>query len=482
MCEPIVRTEASWVQPSAVRLCEPPEGVEEGSPVAAYTTGGESWHGSLDLDRSRRHPGRRVDRYAEPRLAERAGDVVLGAPGGVDVAVHHTGHVFGVFGAGAERVVGGSRVLGEHHGHDAAARVYVGRHTCAAVSVAGQGDERDRDYRGEQNERDDPASRVAHAPRQQAPRRRIECAQNSRDLTRDLTGARCLDRQSPLHVEDHPGHVGIAAVEVLGGGPFDDGRRRGRDFGTRKLHVGYLLAHVHHRHRHGRLAVERNLAGEHLVDDDAQRVHIGLAGDGLAEGLLGRHVVGRAEHAPVHREAFLGQGARDAEVGDLGAALAAQQNVLGLDVAVDDLLCVRCAQGARDLDRVGERHRRFQGGLAPDQVLQGLARDVLEHDVGRSHLDVGVALVRIPLPCIDHRDDVGMVQLSDGARLAPEALQLIGVRRDLAVHQLDRHLSLEHGVERAVDGAHAAVPYARVQAVATAERGAEDEVGHDWSL
>src|ERR1700733_10450482 len=42
------------------------------------------------------------------------------------------------------------------------------------------------------------------------------------------------------------------------------------------------------------------------------------------------------------------------------------------------------------------------------------------------------------------------------ARLAPEALQLVGVGRHLAVHQLDRHLTLERLVERPVHGRHAA--------------------------
>jgi hypothetical protein len=217
----------------------------------------------------------------------------------------------------------------------------------------------------------------------------------------------------------------IAAVEVLGGGPFDYGRCRGRDLRTRELHVRDLLAYVHHGHRHRRLAAERNKACEHLVDDDAQRVHVRLSGDALAESLLGRHVVGRAEYASIHSEAFLGQGARDAEVGDLGAALTAQQDVLGLDVAVDDLLRVRSTQGARNLDGVGKRNRCLQRCLAPDQILQGLARDMLEHDVGRPHLDVGLALVRVPLARVNHRHDVGMVELSDGSRLATKALQLI---------------------------------------------------------
>ena len=59
---------------------------------------------------------------------------------------------------------------------------------------------------------------------------------------------------------------------------------------------------------------------------------------------------------------------------------------------------------------------------------------------------------------VDDADDVRVRELRDGARLAAEALELIGVRRDLAVHELDRDLALEHLVERAVDRRHAAGP------------------------
>jgi hypothetical protein len=62
-----------------------------------------------------------------------------------------------------------------------------------------------------------------------------------------------------------------------------------------------------------------------------------------------------------------------------------------------------------------------------------------------------------------------MRELGDGARLAAEALQLIGVRRDLAVHQLDRDLPLERLVERAVDRRHAAGADLGIEPVAAAQ-------------
>ena len=149
-----------------------------------------------------------------------------------------------------------------------------------------------------------------------------------------------------------------------------------------------------------------------------ERVEVGLAGDVVAERLLGRDVVGRAEHAPVGGQALLVERAGDPEVGDLGRALLVDQDVLGLDVAVDDVARVRGAERARDLDRVGHRLGDRQAAAAADALLERLALDVLEDDVGAA-----VVLARV-----DHADDVRVRELGDRARLAAEALELVGVR------------------------------------------------------
>ena len=140
------------------------------------------------------------------------------------------------------------------------------------------------------------------------------------------------------------------------------------------------------------------------------------------------------------------------------------QHVLRLDVAVDDVARVRGAERARDLDRVGHRLGDREPSVAPDPLLQRLALDVLEHDVRPA---------AVVLAGIDHPDDVGMGELRHRPRLAAEALELIGVARHLAVHQLDRDLALERLVERAVDGRHAPGPDPGLKPVAAVEGGAE---------
>ena len=235
------------------------------------------------------------------------------------------------------------------------------------------------------------------------------------------------------------------------------------------MHVGDLLAHVTHRDGDGRIAGEWDVPGEHLVQHDAERVEVGLPGHGLPERLLGRDVVGCAEHAPGDGQAFLGQRAGDAEVGDLRAAFLADQDVLRLDVAMDDLPLVRGAKRTRDLDRVGDRLGDLEWPLAADQLLQRFALDVLEHDVRRA--DTGlVGVLGGLLAGVDDGDDVRMIESRDGARLATEALELVGLGSNLAVHQLDRDGPFEHRVECAVDGRHAAAPDLRIEPVAPAEQ------------
>ena len=90
------------------------------------------------------------------------------------------------------------------------------------------------------------------------------------------------------------------------------------------------------------------LAGKHLVGDHAKRVEIGPGiGGGIRRGLLRRHVewcaqrdANRGESLVLHRRRDrLG----DAEIGDLGLVLG-QEDVVGLDVAMDDAVPVSVGQ------------------------------------------------------------------------------------------------------------------------------------------
>ena len=69
---------------------------------------------------------------------------------------------------------------------------------------------------------------------------------------------------------------------------------------------------------------------------------------------------------------------------------------------------------------------------------------------------------------LEHRDDVAVLQLGGGLRLAIEARpHLLGVVREVRQHHLDRDFAIEHRVERAIEHAHAAAPDALEDLVAS---------------
>ena len=120
---------------------------------------------------------------------------------------------------------------------------------------------------------------------------------------------------------------------------------------------------------HRLLALERLLAGEHLVHHDADRVDV-AAGVGDAAGHeFGGEVGDRAEQGGAGRGVRAGR-AGEAEVADLDAPVVGEQHVLGLEVAVHDAGLVRGREagehGLGDVDRLlgGERSVLLRAGRA----------------------------------------------------------------------------------------------------------------------
>ena len=135
---------------------------------------------------------------------------------------------------------------------------------------------------------------------------------------------------------------------------------------------------------------------------------------GLAHGLLRRHVVRRADGQAHGGELLAPRGAHrlgHAEVGDQGVALG-DQDVVGLDVAVDDPPPVRVRQGLRDFAQDGDHGGGRERAFALDPRAQGLALDERHHVV---HDVAGAAGG-------EERDDVGVLQSGGDLDLAPEPL------------------------------------------------------------
>ena len=142
-----------------------------------------------------------------------------------------------------------------------------------------------------------------------------------------------------------------------------EGSEEGRRVRTDRLDGGSLLPGLREHLRDGVRGLERRPPGEQLEEDDPERVHVALRPDLSAARLLGRHVLGRPDDGARRGQRRVREGPSDAEVRDLGVALAVEEDVRRLQVAVDDPVLVGVARPAarsrRDSCRliVGKRLR-----------------------------------------------------------------------------------------------------------------------------
>ena len=183
-----------------------------------------------------------------------------------------------------------------------------------------------------------------------------------------------------------------------------------------------------------------------MIERAAQRVDVAPGVDRVrVPGLLGRDVVERADRGPVAGDlVLLGQVDRQAQVGQLGGPVVGDQDVVGVDVAVDQPLLLGVLQPQRDLPGQPRRGGRRDRAVLGDQRADRLALDVLHHEVA---LAVGLALVVDP-------HEVLVLELGPDPRLALEPGDRPRVVHPLGREDLQRHPAVQPGVPGQVDPAH----------------------------
>ena len=200
-------------------------------------------------------------------------------------------------------------------------------------------------------------------------------------------------------------------------------------------------------HRLVVISPEGKLAGQHLIEDDAEGPDVGPLVEIAAPGLLGRHI----GHSPQCRLA-LGQRAPATELGqpevhDLGLALLRNHDVGAFYVAVNDAFAMGLAQPGRNLrddvqDLFSSKRPLF------DPFPERLPFHVLHSDVG--------AVLAFP----NFIDDADIRMGKGRGRLGLDEEPLLELGR---VHQVRRqefqsHAALELEVLGLVDDAHPAGP------------------------
>ena len=238
-----------------------------------------------------------------------------------------------------------------------------------------------------------------------------------------------------------------------------------------------LLGHHARQDRLGRRPREWRFAGEHFVQDGAERVNVrSRVQRAVPSRLFRTHVRWSPETHPRVGDAVgtvaAAHGQRDAEVGHKCLAVV-EQDVVGLDIAVDHAVTVgiveRAGDGGGDPERVGDRKLR----LALEPVAERFALDV-GHDVENGGVDSAG---------INEGEDVGMLQVGGGFDLLQEPLGADEYRQ-LGAEHFERDPAVVAPIQREVDRGHAAGAQLTLDGVAVGQGCLEaiDPIGHDGKI
>ncbi|OQA10463.1 MAG: hypothetical protein BWY66_00179 [bacterium ADurb.Bin374] len=212
---------------------------------------------------------------------------------------------------------------------------------------------------------------------------------------------------------------------------------------------------MHQSHGVGVVGYEGQVADDHLVEGDADRVDVGsVIHVTFSEGLFGRHVIGRAEREAASRLAGVQLRLGDAEIGEFHLSVARQEDVAGLDVPMDDPFAMTMRQGlqgrANHLDDELER----EALVGVDLRFEGLPVDVFHDEVGWKPFALADFLARD----IDDLDDIGaFLEPLHRSGLVEETADDVGLVDPFLEEEFDGRPFLEHRVLGKIYGGKAAI-------------------------
>ena len=211
----------------------------------------------------------------------------------------------------------------------------------------------------------------------------------------------------------------------------------------------HVLMHVLEHHGDGIVRRERHVAGEHLPSHDSHGIQVSLHGRLVVLDHFRRQIRGGAEQHAGGRQCRLRRGLRQAEIGDLHVPAVVDQDVLGLDVAVDDAHAVRRCQSVQRLGDDAQHLAHAERALQVHVVTQVHSMHVFHDQIVQP----------IEFASVIHLHDMWVRDRRGGLGLAVEPFhELLAVRslRQLHVHDLDGDAAFEPGILRLVHGRHAA--------------------------
>ena len=329
-----------------------------------------------------------------------------------------------------DRVPGGVAEVGHDERNRLAGCCWLGQE---AVPQKDGGDHHDEHQRAQPHR--DPSPGLAGGRRRYQPRHR-----DHQRSARGIPGQR-------VQVPHHLGRALVTLVRVNGQALDHHCVERLRHGW---IHLpgrrGRLLGALQQAGQHG-VGLEGYLAGEHLVENDAQGKQVGPGIDPPALGLLRRHVSRRAHQHAGLRHAVHFHRPRQPEVHHRDPAAAVYHDVLRLEVAVNDALGMGRFQGAGHLPHYTEAF--IVGG--PSLLEQGSEVPPLDELHGDELEALGHAQVI-------NADDVLVGDLAGQDQLLLEAREDLGIAGQFGADDLHRQQAVQLAVPGLVDRPHAAFP------------------------
>lgn len=123
------------------------------------------------------------------------------------------------------------------------------------------------------------------------------------------------------------------------------------------------------------ISFEESPAGEHFIENEAQRIQVRLLRDGVARQLFRRHVRGCSRNLSTIAQVFGDHG--ESEVGDARLAATVEHDVRRFEVTMDDSESVSCGEAGADFPCDVECFVGRKFSDAPQQRREVLAVDVL---------------------------------------------------------------------------------------------------------
>ena len=239
----------------------------------------------------------------------------------------------------------------------------------------------------------------------------------------------------------------IALIDILGKRLLDNAVHLNRDRAPQRRHRFGLFVEDRVQRRLRISPGERRSAGQHFIEDHAERPEIRATIHRPPLSLLGRHIRRRPDGSAVLSEAAEIGDLRQSEVHHLEGSLAGKHQVGALDVTVDDALLVSLLQTAGGLGRQRQRFLERQRSLL-NLLLQ-------RRPVNIGHRDEHAA---VRFADLKYCGDVRVIERCDRFGLAQETSFLLAGAHKILSDELEGDNTVEVEILRLVDLSHPPLP------------------------